>query len=54
MTSNEEAAERLRQFTSGWSAPEKLVVEDVIAGRATGAAPIIERRKAPGRPWRMQ
>ena len=49
MTPNEVAADRLRRFTSGWSEPEKLVVEDVIAGRKTEAAPLIERRKAPGR-----
>jgi len=52
MTPNAQAADRLREFTSDWSEPEKLLVEDVIAGRVTEAAPRIERRRDPGRPWK--
>jgi len=52
MTPNEIAADRLREFTRDWSEPEQRLVEDVIAGRATEAAPRIERRRDPGRPWK--
>lgn len=51
-TIQQAADDRLREFTSGWTEPEKLLVEDVIAGRATEAAPRIERRQDTGRPWR--
>ncbi len=54
MTPNEEAAERLREFTRDWSVPEKRVVEDVIAGRATAMAQRHDRRRDPGRPWRTK
>lgn len=51
MTPNEQAADRLREFAQRVGIEPDLV-EDVIAGRATEAAPRIERRRDPGRPWR--
>jgi len=50
-TIQQTADDRLREFTKDWSAPEKLVVEDIIAGRAIAAVATIERRRDPGRPW---
>jgi len=51
-TIQQAADDRLREFTKDWSAPEKLVVEDVIAGRAIAAVASIDRRRDPGRPWK--
>ncbi len=51
---DQNADDRLREFTRDWSVPEKLVVEDVIAGRATAMAPRLDRRRDSGRPWRTK
>lgn len=52
MTPNEAAADRLRRFTADWSKPERDLVEDILSGRTAEPPPRIERRRAPGRPWR--